>query len=50
MYFLQKPLVSVKGFMRNQLSPVFSDPEKLPYIRTLSNKYGNADGLGHVGD
>lgn len=36
--------------MGNQLSLVFSDPEELLYIHTLSNKYGNADGLGHVGD
>lgn len=48
--FLHKLLVFVKGFGRKQLSLVFSDPEKLLYIRTLSNKYGNADGLGHVGD
>lgn len=43
-------LALVKGFMGNQLCLVFSDPERLLYIHTLSNKYGNADGLGHRGD
>lgn len=48
--FPQNLLVLVKGFMGNQLCLVFSDPERLLYIHTLSNKYGNADGLGHGGD
>lgn len=48
--FPQNLPVLVKGFMGNQLCLVFSDPERLLYIHTLSNKYGNADGLGHGGD
>lgn len=48
--FLQNLLVLVRGFMGNQLCLVLSDPERLLYIHTLSNKYGNADGLGHAGD
>lgn len=48
--FIQNLLVLVKSFMGKQLCLVFSDPERWLYIHTLSNKYGNADGLGHGGD